>query len=103
MTYVSVRHGQRRTRKDTQRRTSVSRVSWITLKNQQRRSGIKRRVKYFCKICYKFNHNTQDCWKNPNNQATTKKGSTDVDEGGDDEKGDVEDGGDGGDGEIGTA
>ena len=38
-TYVSVRHGQRRKRKDAQRRTSASRVSWITLKNQQRRSG----------------------------------------------------------------
>ena len=27
----------------------------------------KRRVRYFCKICQKFSHNTQDCWKNPNN------------------------------------
>ena len=45
----------------------------------------KRRVRYFCKICQKFNHNTQDCWKNPN----TTQGSADV--------------GDGGEGEIGMA
>jgi len=63
----------------------------------------RRRVKYFCKICHMFNHNTQDCWKNPNNQATTTQGSTDVGDGGDDEIGDGGDGGDGADGEIGTA
>jgi len=66
----------------------------------------KRRVKYFCKICHKFNHNTQDCWKNPENKATNTQGSTDVGDGGDDVIGDVGDGGDGkdgGDGEIGTA
>ena len=45
----------------------------------------KRRVRYFCKICQKFNQNTQDCWKNPN----TTQGSADV--------------GDGGEGEIGMA
>ena len=33
MTYVSVRRGWRPTRKDVQRRTSTSRVSWITSKN----------------------------------------------------------------------
>jgi hypothetical protein len=27
----------------------------------------KRKVKYFCKICHRFNRNTQDCWKNTNN------------------------------------
>ena len=27
----------------------------------------KRKVKYFCKICHRFNHNTQDCWKNTKN------------------------------------
>ena len=47
------------------------------------------RVRYFCKICHKFNHNTQDCWKNPNNQSKTTQGSADV--------------GDCGDGEIGMA
>jgi hypothetical protein len=49
----------------------------------------KRRVRYFCKICQKFNHNTQDCWKNPKNQLNTTQGSADV--------------GDGGEGEIGMA
>jgi hypothetical protein len=49
----------------------------------------KRKVKYFCKICHRFNHNTQDCWKNTNNQSTTTT------------QGDG--GGDGGDGEIGRA
>ena len=39
MTYVSVRHGWRQKRKVAQRRTSASRVSRITSKNQQRRSG----------------------------------------------------------------
>jgi hypothetical protein len=67
----------------------------------------KRRVKYFCKICHKFNHNTQDCWKNPENKATNMQGSTDVGDGGDDvvigDVGDGGDGDDGGDGEIGTA
>ncbi len=60
----------------------------------------KRRVKYFCKIYHKFNHNTQDCWKNPNNESTTMQGSADVGDDGDGEIGDV---GDAGDGEIGTA
>ena len=50
----------------------------------------KRKVKYFCKICHRFNHNTQDCWKNTKNQSTTTtQVSADV--------------GDGGDGEIGRA
>ncbi len=40
MAYVSVRHGWWPTRKDVQRRTSASRVSWFTSKNEQtRRSG----------------------------------------------------------------
>ncbi len=62
----------------------------------------KRREKCFCKIYHnhKFNHNTQDCWKNPNNESTTTQGSADVGDGGYGEIGDV---GDGGDGEIGTA
>jgi len=38
----------------------------------------KRRVRYFCKICHKFNHNTQDCWKNPNNLSKTTQCSADV-------------------------
>jgi len=42
----------------------------------------KRRVRYFCKICQKFNHNTQDCWKYPNNQSNTAQGSADVGDGG---------------------
>jgi hypothetical protein len=49
----------------------------------------KRRVRYFCKICHKFNHNTQDCWKNPINQLKATHVSPDV--------------GDVGDGEIGMA
>jgi len=49
----------------------------------------KRKVKYFCKICHRFNRNTQDCWKNTNNQSTTTT------------QGDG--GGDGGDGKIGRA
>ena len=47
-----------------------------TAGQKQRRSG------YFCKICQKFNHNTQDCWKNPNNQSNTTQGSADVGDGG---------------------
>jgi hypothetical protein len=49
----------------------------------------KRRERYFCKICQKFNHNTQDCWKNPKNQSNAIQGSADV--------------GDVGEGEIGMA
>jgi hypothetical protein len=43
----------------------------------------KRRVRYFCKICQKFNHNTQDCSKNPNNQSKTTQSSADDGKGGD--------------------
>ena len=34
-----------------------------------------RRTKMFCKICEKFNHNTEDCWNNPANKKrkTTKQ------------------------------
>ena len=49
----------------------------------------KMRVRFFCKICQKFNHSTQDCWKNPSNQSKTRQGSANI--------------GDGGDGEIGMA
>ena len=28
----------------------------------------KRRKKMFCKICHKFNHDTTECFKNPQNQ-----------------------------------
>ena len=42
----------------------------------------KRRVRYFRKICQKFNHNTRDCWKNLNNQSNTTQGSADVGDGG---------------------
>jgi hypothetical protein len=45
----------------------------------------KRRVRYFCKICQKFNHNTQDCWRNKKTPQ------------------DDADAGDGGEGEIGMA
>jgi hypothetical protein len=60
-------------------------------KNHVRKKGIsdhikesatkncKRQVWMFCKLCRKFNHNTDDCFKNPMN-----KGDIDVDlEGGD--------------------
>ncbi len=56
----------------------------------------KRRVKLFCKICHKFNHKTQDSWKNSTNQSKSTMDS-----------GDGGDGGwwmvDGGDGEVGMA
>jgi hypothetical protein len=29
----------------------------------------KRRVRMFCKFCHKFNHNTEDCFKNPMNKG----------------------------------
>ena len=33
-----------------------------------------RTVRYFCKICYKYNHNTKDCYKNPvNNPSATNE------------------------------
>jgi hypothetical protein len=34
----------------------------------------KRRVRMFCKLCHRFNHNTEDCFKNPIN-----KGNLEVD------------------------
>ena len=34
----------------------------------------KRTVRYFCKICHKYNHNTKDCYKNPvNNLSATNE------------------------------
>jgi hypothetical protein len=34
----------------------------------------KRTVRYFCKICHKYNHNTKDCYKNPvNNKSATNE------------------------------
>ncbi len=30
----------------------------------------KRAVRMFCRICHKYNHNTDDCFKNPSKKAT---------------------------------
>ena len=32
----------------------------------------KRTVRRFCKICHKYNHNTDECFKNPLNKATAE-------------------------------
>ena len=43
----------------------------------------KRAVRLFCKICHKYNHNTNECFKNPlnkesiNKESITKESATD--------------------------
>ena len=39
----------------------------------------KRAVRMFCKICHKYNHNTNECFKNPlNKESLNKESATDL-------------------------
>ena len=50
---------------------NVRQKSLVDLIEESATKKRKRRKKLFCKICYKFNHNTADCYKHPLNQEKT--------------------------------
>jgi hypothetical protein len=50
-------------RKNSEKQLSVS----VRIELDSAKKKRKRRVKLYCTICHKFNHNTADCFKNPLN------------------------------------
>ncbi len=61
----TARNKKARPKKNTHQKNVVDLIE--ELSNKKR----KRRRKMFCNICQKFNHTTEDCFKNPANQLQT--------------------------------
>ncbi len=58
--FLSVKKG--RPKKDARKMSVIDHIEEAANKKR------KRRKKMFCKICHKFNHDTTECFKNPQNQ-----------------------------------